>query len=145
MEEEEEEEEEEEKRGAKGGKGLPRGTVARLAKAAAGKAVLSAEVQTALVASCNLFVGRLTGAARQQGSKRQKKGSGQVPMIGEKDVEDACNELGFDFSAELDEVAAEIQTKKKSTKLRRSQQSAIPPEERARLQVRSCLAGLVAS
>jgi hypothetical protein len=138
MEEEEEEEGEEEQRGGKGGKGLARATVVKLAKATAGRVVLSGEVQTALVAASNHFVSRITSGARQQGRKRQK-GDAHVPMIGERDVEDACKEMGFDFSAQLGEVSAAMETKQKSSKLRRSQQSAVPPEERARLQARHVL------
>lgn len=50
------------------------------------------------------------------------------------DVADACVNLGFDFGQEFQDVRDEMESKKKATKLRRSSQTVIPAEERARLQ-----------
>jgi hypothetical protein len=46
----------------------------------------------------------------------------------------AVKSLGFDYSAELDDVREELQSKKKKAKLKKSAQSAVSAEERLRLQ-----------
>ena len=132
----EQEEEGEPEGEGEGGGGLPRGTVVRLARAAAGGVALSNEVQTALVASCELFVGRVTQRALQQCAQHKRS------MLVAHDVEEACQALGFDYHAQLAEVAGAMETKQKAAKLRRSQQSAVSPEEKARLQASQGLIGV---
>ncbi len=55
-------------------------------------------------------------------------------VVAANDVEAACKALGFDFGAELRQTRGELESKKKAAKIRKSAQTVIPPEERARLQ-----------
>lgn len=102
---------------------LPRATVQRIAKAAVPGHAVEAAVISSLVKCCGAFVSRVSVVA-----------SAKRSLIQPEDVANGCASLGFAFQADLEAVDEEETARHKATKLRKSAQSAIPDEEKARLQ-----------
>jgi hypothetical protein len=125
---------------------LPKRSVVNVARRVPGVVNISSEAQDALVDVCGEFVTLVTSEVTQLLVKDSKSlvspeyivsdlfgfGFGFGLMFVEQML--AVKSLGFDYSAELDDVREELQSKKKKAKLKKSAQSAVSAEERLRLQ-----------
>lgn len=113
-------------------KGLPKGSVIKLARSSHSGLMLAADVQTFLVSACNEFVGMVGTEANEECNRTGKS------IVTPEHVIAALNTLGHGTHAdELRSLVEDIGAESKSKRERKNQlASSLTPEERARMQAK---------